>query len=410
MGLGLLDLAVQLWLWIVVALCTVVAGVFLVPSVLTLVRATANLQRRAAGRCSGLPVDDVPEPVLGVTGARAVWRRLIDPMRWREALWTLVNPMLGLPLALVPITLLAAGLHDLLLLIVWAATGSAYGGGWLGIMPLTTDTWWLVLLAVLVQPSLGVLLARPALRFHGHWARFVLGSERLEVLRARAEQLQRSRTTALELQEAEIARIERDLHDGAQARLVAVGMSLSEIAELVHHDPDAAVRALALAQDHSKAALDELRHLVRGIRPPVLADRGLVDAVRSLAAQSPVPTEVEATLDGRLAAPLESAIYFAVAELHTNALKHASASRIDLSVRRADELVIVEVRDDGCGGAPEQGDSAPAAGGLSGLRRRLEPLDGVLRVSSPIGGPTVARVEVPAVTVRTGAPSVSPRG
>ena len=161
-------------------------------------------------------------------------------------------------------------------------------------------------------------------------------------LEERVASLTETRRTALELQEAEIRRIERDLHDGAQARLVTMGMTLTQAQRLLEHDPDGARAMLAAAKEDSSAALSELRSLVRGIRPPVLADRGLVEAVRSLAAASPIETRIVSSLEGRLMPTVET-----------------------------------------------------PGGGLAGLRQRLAPFDGELEFVSPVGGPTVATVRVP---------------
>ncbi|MYW48254.1 histidine kinase, partial [Streptomyces sp. SID161] len=187
-----------------------------------------------------------------------------------------------------------------------------------------------------------------------------------------------------------LRRIERDLHDGAQARLVAMGMDLGTVEMLVERDPAQAKKLIAQARRNSAEALEELRDLVRGIHPPVLAERGLGDAVRALALRLPLPAEVTVELPGRADAPVESAAYFAVSEVLTNAVKHAGADRIWIDVHHADGRLRVTVTDNGRGGAV-----IGAGSGLAGVERRLGTFDGVLAVSSPAAGPTMVTMEIP---------------
>jgi signal transduction histidine kinase len=209
-------------------------------------------------------------------------------------------------------------------------------------------------------------------------------------LAGRVQRLTETRGHALDAAAAELRRIERDLHDGAQTRLVALGMNLRALERMLPASPEAA-RALATeAIETSARALSDLRLLVRGIYPPVLADRGLGHAVRALALDTALPVELDIDLPGRLTSPVESACYFAVAEVFANAVKHSAARRIHLLIEHADDLLRIEVSDDGVGGAD------PALGtGLSGVERRLGTFDGILAVSSPPGGPTMIAMEVP---------------
>jgi signal transduction histidine kinase len=209
-------------------------------------------------------------------------------------------------------------------------------------------------------------------------------------LAGRVEQLTQTRSDATDSAAAELRRVERDLHDGAQARLVALGMSLRAAEHLIPTSPQAAVALVAEAREASSTALTELRNLVRGIYPPVLADRGLGEAVRALALDTPLRIETDIVLPGRLDAPVESACYFAVAEALTNVVKHSGARQAQVRIRHARGMVRVEVIDDGCGGAD------PARGsGLAGIERRLGTFDGILAVSSPPGGPTMIVMEIP---------------
>jgi signal transduction histidine kinase len=207
-------------------------------------------------------------------------------------------------------------------------------------------------------------------------------------LERRIEVLTTTRAGAVDAQERELRRIERDLHDGAQARLVALGMSLGLAEQKLATDPESARSLLAEAREGTREALEELRDLARGIHPPILADRGLGAAVAALAARSPV--RVDVSVEGERPSPaVESAAYFVAAEALANAGKHARAARVEVRIMRSHGRLLVDVTDDGRGGAD------PSGTGLSGLRRRVEALDGTLLVVSPEGGPTTVRAEMP---------------
>ena len=209
-------------------------------------------------------------------------------------------------------------------------------------------------------------------------------------LAGRVQRLTESRSHAVDTATSELRRIERDLHDGAQARLVALGMNLRAVEKVLPANPQAALALVAEARDASGRALSELRDLIRGICPPVLADRGLGHAIRALALDTPLPTELDIDLPGRLSPPVESAAYFAVAEALANAVKHSGARRVQIRIKHASDTLRIEVADDGIGGAD------PARGtGLQGVERRLGTFDGILAVSSPPGGPTMIVMEVP---------------
>jgi signal transduction histidine kinase len=215
-------------------------------------------------------------------------------------------------------------------------------------------------------------------------------TKRNSELVSRVRRLTATRVDAVDTAAAELRRVERDLHDGAQARLVALGISLRTTERLIRSDPDAAVSLVAEARENSARALAELRALVRGINPPVLAERGLRDAIRALALDCPVPTVADIELPGRVPAPVEAAAYFAVAEALTNVAKHAEARSVHIRAEHASGGLRIEVTDDGLGGAD------PARGtGLRGVERRLGTFDGMLAISSPPGGPTIVVIEVP---------------
>ena len=217
----------------------------------------------------------------------------------------------------------------------------------------------------------------------------VVFSRREYVRSHRIETLETTRAGAVDEQETELRRIERDLHDGAQARLVALGMSIGMAEEKLATDPEGARRLLEEARSGAREALEELRDLARGIHPPILTDRGLDAAIRALIARTPLRVDVDVDLAKRPRPPIETAAYFVVAEALANAGKYAHARSVAIAVHVEDRTLVAEVRDDGNGGAD------PDGRGLTGLRRRVEALDGSLRVASPTGGPTTVRAELP---------------
>jgi signal transduction histidine kinase len=211
-----------------------------------------------------------------------------------------------------------------------------------------------------------------------------------QALTQRVTRLTETRRDATETAVAELRRIERDLHDGGQARLVAVGMSLRAAEQLMPANPEAAMILVAEARETSSRALDDLRGLVRGIYPPVLADRGLADALRALALDAPLAVHLEIALPAEPPMPVAAAAYFAVAEALANAARHSGAATVDIAVTHTDGMLRATVTDDGHGGAD------PARGtGLAGMERRLATFDGILAVSSPPGGPTIIAIEIP---------------
>jgi signal transduction histidine kinase len=219
-------------------------------------------------------------------------------------------------------------------------------------------------------------------------ARWAVRLPRRRSLEVRVDELKRTRSGALDVQASELRRIERDLHDGAQARLVALSMQLGRAEERLADNPETAA-LVRRAREEAAAAIGELRDLARGIAPPVLADRGLAAAVQSLADRAGSAVTVNAEIARRPPPVVETAAYFVVAEALTNAAKHApeAAVRITLWAEHG-ELGIV-VADDGLGGAD------PLGGGLTGLRQRVEALDGWLEVSSPVGEGTTVRASLP---------------
>ncbi|HYG94703.1 MAG TPA: sensor histidine kinase, partial [Nocardioides sp.] len=222
-------------------------------------------------------------------------------------------------------------------------------------------------------------------------AALALENDRLAAeLRSRVADLERSRARVVEVAIAERRRLERDLHDGAQQRLVAVAMGLGRARGKLDSDPDGAAELIAEAHADAKLAISELRDLARGIYPSVLGDRGLDAALSSLAARCPIPVDVSVDVEPRPSTAVESTAYFTVAEALTNIAKHSGATRAQVRVARTGNSVVVEVTDDGRGGAEVR-----PGGGLAGLADRAATIDGVVVVVSPAGGPTVIRTELP---------------
>jgi signal transduction histidine kinase len=211
---------------------------------------------------------------------------------------------------------------------------------------------------------------------------------REEELVERVDELTRTRRGALDVQATELRRIERDLHDGAQARLVALSMQLGRAEEKLADRPDVAELVRA-ARAEAGSAIAELRDLARGIAPPVLADRGLTAAIESLGRRSAIAVDVDVDVDRRPPPVVETAAYFVVAEALTNAAKHGGGAPARVRARVDRQTLTVEVSDTGAGGAD------PRGGGLTGLRHRVEALDGRLEVASPAGAGTVVRAELP---------------
>lgn len=252
------------------------------------------------------------------------------------------------------------------------------------------ETWWAFVVGVvglgLVAPQLTmalVLVDRTVVQW-------LLGPHESEALARRVGELELSRGAALDQVEAERRRIERDLHDGAQQRLVALAMHLGRARERFATDPARARELVEEAHEEAKAALAELRALARGIHPAVLTERGLDAALTSLVARCPVPVSLSVEVPERPPAPVESAAYFVVSEALTNVAKHSHASNVTVVLSMQDERLLIEVRDDGAGGAKAGGGS-----GLAGMSERVTALGGWMRILSPVGGPTSILVELP---------------
>jgi signal transduction histidine kinase len=367
---------------------------FVLPTALLALRWLAMLTRQLSGRWCGVPIASAYAPRPAGLGRLNYKQRmnwlLNDVATWRDLLWLTVNAVVGPVLLLVPVTLAGVGVVAFLI----PALGSlAWFGGLQHLVPppaFPGNTPLVLFIIGLAFVALGLWSGPWTLRGYAGLARLVLAPSGQAELELRVRHLAQTRKESLDTGAAELRRIERDLHDGAQARLVAMGLTLDAAGRLVDSDPAAARALLIEAKDASAKALAELRDLVRGIHPPVLADRGLMDALRALALDSPLRARVTGSLDGRPPAPVESAAYFAVSELLANVAKHSGAYAAEVDVRHSLGSLRISVSDDGCGGAdPRRGS------GLSGVGRRLAAFDGVLVVSSPAGGPTMITLEVP---------------
>ncbi|MFC7309733.1 sensor histidine kinase [Streptomyces monticola] len=382
----------------VLSLVFVVLGVGLLttPPVLRLVQEQANRRRLLAAEWSDVRISASYRPFpadlrSGLPGQVQRCSLLLkDPATWRDLLWLPVDMIFGFATAVLTAALLLYPLEGLALAAgLWRVFEG--GGYWYGFVPISGQGSGFAAAALgLVILAVGLYAAPLVLRAHFLIAKSVLAPGRDAELARRIDHLTETRHEAVDASAAELRRIERDLHDGAQARLVAMGMDLGTVEALIERNPAQAKVLLAQARKSSAEALTELRDLVRGIHPPVLAERGLGDAVKALVLRLPLRTDVDAELPGRLGASVESAAYFAISELLTNAVKHAEADRVWVDLRYADGSLRIAVTDDGRGGA-----RIGAGSGLSGLERRLGTFDGVLAVSSPAGGPTMVTMEIP---------------
>ena len=316
-----------------------------------------------------------------------------DENRWRDVLYVAVN----LPLVVIEFVVIVT---------VWTISLSL----------LTMPVWYDSVAATTLPQVLGVLaghdaptvvirtltglallpvaasLSQLVMALHRAVVAGLLCTSESRELRRQVETLKESRSAVLDVEASELHRIERDLHDGAQQRLVMLTIDLGLASERIDSDPAAAKQLVLDGQEQARQALSEIRDLVRGIAPSILVDRGLVPALSSIAGRGPVPTVVRSELPAgeRLPAAIERAAYFVVAEALANVAKHSGARGCEVRCRREDSRLTVEVSDDGAGGA-----AIEPGGGLAGLVGRVAGVDGTLTVTSPAGGPTLIRAEFP---------------
>jgi signal transduction histidine kinase len=367
-------------------------GLFLFPVMVEVVRWRADVSRYLA-RLSGveIPRPYRPMPPRAWFGSWRRFRHVIsDPATWRDMAWLMASTAVAVVLGLVAFLMPLYGVEGVLG-VPWVLHLSIDWYGYGVFWPM--DNIFKALLSIPIGAAilfLGVFCAPWLTWVSARFDRLLLAPTAAARLSQRVQQLADSRADTVDAQATELRRIERDLHDGAQARLVSLSMSIGLAEELMKRDPDQAARVLAEAREASGQALTELRQLVRGIHPPVLAERGLAGAVRALAMAVPMRVLVDIDLVGRLESPVESAVYFAVAEALANVTKHSGARTAWIKVSHAGGVLAAEVGDDGRGGAD------PAGGtGLAGIRRRLAAFDGRIAVSSPPNGPTIVTMELP---------------
>jgi signal transduction histidine kinase len=316
---------------------------------------------------------------------------LRDPSTYRDLLYVwIVRPVLGLINFVAAVTVWSIPL--------WAITLPIYTVRWPGAAPeiwsgRRLDTWHEVLpvaVAGLIVLPLVPRIIRAFAIADAAAARWLLSPMKSEALEEQIDTLRETQARSVDIAIADRRQIERDLHDGAQQRLLALGMDLGMALEKFESDPDGARELVGGAHRELQRAVAELRNLARGIHPAVLTDRGLDAALSALAARSPVPVHLDVGLRERPPASIEATAYFIVAEALTNAARYANASAVDVRVRLVGDRLRIEIADDGVGGAEER-----PGGGLAGLADRASSVEGSLRVTSPVGGPTIVAAELP---------------
>jgi signal transduction histidine kinase len=366
-------------------LAVVFIGVPLAAAVAHYDRWWCAIERGRAERVLGRPVLSRYRPPAGDGWLARRLSILKDRQTWLDAGWMLLAFPLGI-VELVAAVLLWGASLGLLTAPIWLWSIP----GWIHAHVLALS----LLFPCLALPAavLTAGLLRALVLGHAGIAARMLGQSRAQMLEQRVETLSQTRAGAVDAAVTELQRVERDLHDGAQARLVALAMDLG-LAEqrLAQADPETAMRHVAAARGQARAAMAELRDLVRGIGPSILTDRGLDAALTALVAGREPPVSLRVDYPRTEVGAAETAAYFVVAEALTNARKHARASAVSVHVwHDAGGRLLVEVVDDGVGGADPQ-----AGSGLAGLRKRVAALDGSLTVASPPGGPTSIRAELP---------------
>lgn len=370
------------------ALCLVLIGVPLLAATIRAVRSLAAVEQRRAGRLLG---GAVPQRYAEPSGSSLAQLRTLarDPATWRDLLWLVLHAVAGTSLTVCCLTVwLCAITAPVVALAWWVPDGASID------FFVTIDSWTRVLavpLPVAAGSAALLLWAGPVFAVAQAKAyRAMLAPSARDRLTARVEQLSTTRAAALDAHAAELRRIERDLHDGMQARLVAVAIQLGLAQRQRDTDPDTANQLVERAHTGVEQTLTALREVVRNIYPPILADRGLAEAVRTLAAESPVPVRMSIGTLVRPPAAVESAAYFVAAEALTNVVKHSGATEITLTLDQSGDRLVVEVTDNGRGAAdPSNGT------GLAGVADRAAALDGTMTLHSPTGGPTTLRVELP---------------
>jgi signal transduction histidine kinase len=375
------------------ALSTALAGAGLVifPRALVGVRRWAEWNRRRAAVLLGTTVSSRYVPLR--QGIRAQWRQVLDdPENKRDIKWLFVHIATGIPAGMATLGSLGTAVLTAAAAPLWFVFPDDRPLELLLFVPVTS--WGAALTLGGAQVAASLLLAVWAVprlaRFHARHCLAVLEPPAADRLARRVGELSESRAGVMDAHGAELRRIERDLHDGTQARLVAIAMRLGVARETLADDPALVAELLKEAHEGAEEAMTELRDVIRTMYPPILADRGLAGALAALGARSSTPAEVDLGDLGRLPAAVEAAAYFIVAEALTNAAKHSCATRVAVRLVRDGGRLLIEVTDDGIGGVDESRGT-----GVVGIRRRVAALDGAVHVTSPVGGPTSLTVELP---------------
>ncbi len=332
-----------------------------------------------------IPAVPRPEPRPGVSGLLAHVR---SATTWRQITYHLGAFVISTASFCMVIVAWSAGIAGTLLPAYATALPPRHGGlGWSMREPATV--------AVLTVAGVALLLmapwiARALADLDASAARALLGPSRVEELARRVDTLTTSREGVVDAADAERRRIERDLHDGTQQRLVSLAMNLGMARSALAEAPEPARQAVAEAHEEAKRTLAELRGFIRGLHPAVLDDRGLDAALSGIAARAPLPVTVRVDVPQRCSPTIEAVAYFVVSEALTNVARHAEATRAAVVVEQAGTRLRVTVTDDGKGGASPEGGT-----GLRGLTQRVASVDGELRIDSPAGGPTIVTAELP---------------
>ncbi|WP_432486693.1 sensor histidine kinase [Kineococcus sp. SYSU DK018] len=350
----------------------------LVPRLVRAVGALAEFERRRTGRHLGLP----PSPPGALADEPAA------PAVRRDLGWLVLHATAGTLAGVAALSAPIGLVQNLALAAAWPLFP-----GTVSTLNTPVASWGQAGLTVLIgagYAAVGALVVPPLARGY-----LRLNAARLApppaALAQRLAQVTATRAAAVDAHAVELRRIERDLHDGVQNRIVAVAMHLGIAERALARDPATALPVVLAARTAAEEALADLRGVVRSIYPPALADRGLAGSVAGLAAHSPVPCSVREEPLPPVAAAVAAAAHFTVAEALTNTAKHSRATHVRVHLRTDAGRLVVEVHDDGAGGADER-----AGTGLEGIRRRVEALDGTMSLHSPPGGPTTVRVTLPA--------------
>ncbi|MFE3139110.1 sensor domain-containing protein [Streptomyces scopuliridis] len=356
----------------------------LLPRTARAARRLAAFERRRTGEFLGTPIAP-PQPLDG--DGDDIGAVLTSPDMRRDVSWLALQAMVGALAGLVAVGAPAGAVQNVVIAALWPY------------LPEVTTTlnhpvesWGdatLALATAAAYGTVGALLVPHLARWYARISAVRLAPRRISLAKRLAE-VTATRAAALEAHGTELRRIERNLHDGTQNRLVAVVMHLGMVERALHRDPESALPMVLTAQNAATDALSELREVVRSIYPPVLIDRGLPGAVSALVSHCAIPATYEARDLPRAPAAVEAAAYFVVAEALTNAVKHSGARQITVVLHADDGLLTVEVTDDGQGGADEK-----LGTGLLGIERRVAAFDGTTLLHSPRGGPTVLRAAIP---------------